>query len=416
MNARHWLVVISGIAAGCMTALAFNSAGIFMPAVMKSLGLASVTELSLYLTIAALVMAVSMPLWGALVDRVSMRVLGSVSVVVVSGTFFMMSFARSVIIFYIAGVFFGLTMAFLTYMFIPVMMNRWFVKRVGTFTGLCYAAASFGAVIFNPIGGAVIDAFGWMWGYRVFGLVALVMCLPFMLTLKDSPDDCGLLPYGMHGESEEDARCRAETNAAGLSSRSAFHSSAFLLAGICAACLGIIAGIYQLLPTYASELPIAAGAAMLGSTLAMCTMIGSTIGKLLLGFLNDISVNLALALCAAVGVVGMLAMWLVNQSSIAVLVGGLFYGFLFSGTSVQTPLLVRKAFGLRDYNRIYSRVSMIRSLFGAFGVTIWSMTISSGGYALMFAGGIVVAILLALAGILAVGAGQKKQAAELYAD
>lgn len=406
-HGRHWMVVAAGIAAGCMTALAFNSAGIFMPSVMRALGLATVTQLSFYLTIAAFVMAVSMPLWGSLVEKFSIKLLGSAAVIVVACTFFMMSFAVSVVVFYIAGVLFGLTMAFLTYMFIPTMINRWFAKRVGTFTGLCYAAASFGAVIFNPIGGAVIDSLGWAAGYRVFGVIALVLCLPFMLLMKDRPSDCGLLPYGVEDDSGRGSKNTALVQEEGVTSKVAMKSSAFYLAAISAACLGIIAGIYQLLPTYASKLPIAEGAVMLGSTLASAAMIGSTIGKLALGYLNDISVKLALSICAVAGSVGMLLMWLLPVASATVLVGGFLYGVLFAGTTVQTPLLVRKAFGLRDYNRIYSRVSMVRSLFGAFGVTIWSISISSGGYALMFSGGIVVAVILAVCGITAVRMGQR---------
>lgn len=405
-HGRHFLVLAAGIAAGCMTALAFNSAGIFMPSVMKHLGLATVTEISFYLTIAAFVMAICMPMWGALVEKVSIKILGSVSVIVVACTFFMMSFAESVVIFYIAGVLFGLTMAFLTYMFIPTMINRWFAKRVGTFTGLCYAAASFGAVIFNPIGGAVINAFGWAWGYRVFGLIAIVLCLPFMLLMKDRPEDLGLSQYGAAEALDDVQAAKEKTSEQGVPSKRAMKSAAFYVAAICAAGLGIIAGIYQLLPTYASGLPIAAGSAMLGSTLASATMIGSTVGKLALGYLNDVSVKLALILCAVVGSVGMLIMWVVPINPALVVAGGALYGFLFSATTVQMPLLVRKAFGLKDYNRIYSRLSMVRSLFGAFGVTFWSIFISTGGYSLMFGGGILVAVVLAISGVCAVKMGQ----------
>lgn len=406
-NIIYVTVLLSGIAAGCLVALIYNTASIFFPYVMQGLNLASVAEISLYMTITAFSAALVMPLWGRLVDRISLRILGTISVCMVASAYFLMSVATSVVFFYVAGVIIGSFMAFITYLFIPTMINRWVKTRVGLFEGICYASASFGAVIFNQVGGFLLSEYGWQFTYRAFGVIALVMFIPFMVIIRDFPQDYGVLPFGARekiSSAEKLAESEKRRLGAGIPSNIATKCLPFYLTLGCAGCLGIIAGIYQLLPTYATTISV--HAATIGPALASVAMIGSTIGKLTIGFLNDISVKFALVVCASTGGIGMLLMWLMPEYEIALMAGGFLYGFLFAGTTVQTPLIVRKVFGLKDYSRIYSKVALVRSLLAGVGVTFWSLSVSAGGYSLMFIGGVAMAVLIVGLGWLAIVKGE----------
>ncbi|RRF88573.1 MAG: MFS transporter, partial [Coriobacteriaceae bacterium] len=81
------------------------------------------------------------------------------------------------------------------------------------------------------------------------------------------------------------------------------------------------------------------------------------------------------------------------------LVGAFLFGVVYAQTTVQTPLLVRAAFGSADYPAIYSRVSMAGSLMSAVAAVFWSVVIdSAGGFPLMFVLGIAcMAVCLATA-------------------
>lgn len=93
----------------------------------------------------------------------------------------------------------GLGLAPLLYLAVPSLINAWCVKRVGFFVGLCMAFTGIGGVIFNPVGSALIASGpeGWRTGYLVFGVIILVVTLPFTLfVVRSKPADKGLEPYG----------------------------------------------------------------------------------------------------------------------------------------------------------------------------------------------------------------------------
>ncbi|NTW28241.1 MAG: MFS transporter [Coriobacteriia bacterium] len=394
---RHYLVVAAGISVAFVTALVFNCAGIFFPPVLKSLKI-GLTSFALYLTILFLVLAAVLPFWGKLMAKTDVRVLGTVATLVVGAGFFIMSIAKSVYYFYAAGVVLGLVMPFFVYLFIPTMINRWFKERVGFFMGLCLAFTGIAAVIFNPIGAWLITNYGWQTSYRVFGIVCVVLCLPFMLfAVRTSPSDLGLLRYGDMGEASGAGTARPA--ATGVSASTAMKSWAFYLMALFAVGLGLMTGIYQLLPAYIAKLPLAAAAVTLGAALSSAAMLGQALGKIGLGIVNDKSIPLALILASVCGALGLLGMWLILTSVAIILVSGFLFGIFFACALVQVPLMARSIFGTREFSQIYSRISTVQTFIGAFGVTIWSMIMTSLGSAGLFVGGIALAVLILLAGL-----------------
>ena len=158
--------------------------------------------------------------------------------------------------------------------------------------------------------------------------------------------------------------------------------------------------IYQFLPSYAlsfsSSLPQVAAAS---GVVASAAMAGQAIGKVLLGIVNDRSLRAGVFVGMGCGVAGVLVMWLLPSTLALLLAGAFLFGIVYAQTVVQTPLLVRYAFGSADYPAIYSRVSMAGSLMSAVAAVFWSLVIdSAGGFPLMFVLGIVcMAICLASA-------------------
>lgn len=419
-HGRHYLTVAAGVASACMTALVFNCAGIFLPVVAEDFG-APLTALSLFLTIAALCVAFSQPLWGQLIGKVPMRVLGTICVIVVFLTYMLLSFATNVFFFYAAGVLFGIVMSFLTYQFIPNIIQRWFVTRAGFWVGFCFAFASLAAVVFNPIGSMAITALGWQVAYRIFGIIALVIALPLMLTVRDNPSDLGLEPYGAHSEEAAERARKHEPSAeelSGVPANKAMKSGVFYILCVFVALLGITSGVYQMLPSYAKALPVAADVPLLGSWLSSATMLAGAIGKVGLGYINDKSKRSALILLVICGLLGMLGMWFITES-IPVIVGCAFlYGIMMAASSIEPPLIIQEVFGMRDYSKIYSRIMMCQTFVGAFGVTFFSFVLSTFGYGALFTSGIVVAVLVLALGLLALamGKGLKARAGITVAD
>jgi MFS family permease len=144
--------------------------------------------------------------------------------------------------------------------------------------------------------------------------------------------------------------------------------------------------VYQFLSSYCSSLSasIPELAALTGIIASSC-MAGQAIGKVILGAINDRSVRGGMTFGIGSGIVGVLLMMLVPQVPALLLIGAFLFGFVYACTTVQVPLLTRKAFPTGDYTAIYSRVSTLGALGSVIATMLWSFIIElPSGYDLMF--------------------------------
>lgn len=395
-----YLIVLSCIMITCLPcALALSCAGIFFTPVSEYLGVAR-AQFTLYFSILNIAMMLTLPVAGKLMGKSDLRVVLSAGVALTGAGLLLMGRCSALWQFYLCGAVMGVGVAPLIYLAVPTLINAWCAKRVGFFVGLCMAFTGIGGVIFNPVGTALIQSGGegWRLAYTVFGIITLVGTLPFTLfVVRSKPKDKGLLPLGA-GEATDASRPAAESG--GVIAAKAMHMPAFWALVVFCGIITLNQTIYQFLPSYAlsfsSSLPQVAAAS---GVVASAAMAGQAIGKVLLGIVNDRSLRAGVFVGMGCGVAGVLVMWLLPSTLALLLAGAFLFGIVYAQTVVQTPLLVRYAFGSADYPAIYSRVSMAGSLMSAVAAVFWSLVIdSAGGFPLMFVLGIVcMAICLASA-------------------
>ena len=409
-----YLIVLSGIVITCVPcALVLSCAGIFFTPVSTYFGVSKAT-FSLYFSILNVAMMVALPVAGRLMERLDMRLVLSACVLMAGGGLVAFSTFGEMWQFYVVGAVLGFGLAPLLYLAVPALVNAWCVRRVGFFVGLCMAFTGIGGVIFNPLGSALIASGpeGWRTAYLVFGLVILVVALPFTaLVVRSRPADKGLEPYGA-----EEAAAAGETVAArGLSATRAMRSPAFYALALLCGLFTLNQTVYQFLPSYVTSLSeggLPSLAAMTGTVASAC-MAGQAIGKVALGTISDRSASAGLAGGLACGVAGVLVMMLVPSVSALLLAGAFLFGFAYACTTVQTPLLTRTVFGELDYTAIYSRVSMVGSLFGAVAAVFWGWVCDlPDGYVVMFALSLACMVVCLALGLLALG--QRKRLEREY--
>lgn len=401
-----YLIVASCIVITCLPcALVLSCAGIFFTPVSEWLGVAR-AQFTLYFSILNIAMMLTLPVAGRVMGKADLRVVLSACVCLCGVGLLGMGRSSALWQFYVCGAIMGVGVAPLIYLSVPTLINAWCVKRVGFFVGLCMAFTGIGGVIFNPIGTSLIQSGneGWRLAYTVFGIVTLAGTLPFtLLVVRSKPSDKGLLPYGSDTtgvDSTADANTAQQGDAKGVNVAAAMHMPAFwALVAFC----GVITlnqTIYQFLPSYAESFSkVAPQVAAASGVVASAAMAGQALGKVFLGIVNDRSVHAGVLLGIGCGVAGVLVMWLLPTTLALLLAGAFLFGVVYAQTTVQTPLLVRAAFGSADYPAIYSRVSMAGSLMSAVAAVFWSVVIdSAGGFLLMFALGIAcMAVCLATA-------------------
>lgn len=405
-----YLIVAAGIViAGIPCALVLSCAGIFFTPVSEYFGVAR-ASFTMYFSILNLAMMFMLPVAGKLMSRIDTRVVLSAAVALDGVALIAMSRFTAVWMFYIAGVALGIGTAPLIYLAVPTLINAWCKKKVGFFVGLCMAFTGIGGVIFNPLGTALIasGAEGWRMGYLVFGLIVLVVALPFtFFVVRSKPADKGLAPYGA-----EDAVCADEATAKdagavsteqGVMAAQAMRMPAFFALVVFSFVITVNQTVYQFLPSYCLSFADSAPAiAAISGVVASACMAGQAIGKVALGVVNDKSAKLGLSLGVGCGLVGVGLMALAPGISAALLVGAFAFGFVYACTTVQTPLLVRSAFGSLDYTNIYSRVSIAGALGGVVASIFWGFVIDlPGGFMLMFGLSVACMLLCLALGMLA---------------
>ncbi|WP_302396729.1 MFS transporter [Eggerthella sinensis] len=407
-----YLVVATGIV-GCFApcALALSCAGIFFTPMSEALGVGR-GVFALYLTIMLLATTIALPFEGKLMETKDLRVVLSAAVVLIGVPLVCMSFFNAVWQFYIAGAFMGFGLAALLILSVPTLINRWFRKNVGFYIGLCMAFTGIGGVVFNLVGGAFIASGpdGWRMGYLVFGIIALVVALPFTLfCVRSYPHDIGLEPVGASEAASAAPGAGANASAAeGVTASTAMKTSAFFLVAIFAGFINLAINFYQYLPSYATSLTQYPDVVAISATLASAAMLGQAIGKVLLGIINDkVNVYAGLFVSTGCGAIGLAVMWLVPGSVPAMLAGGFVFGVFYASATVLAPLMVRTIFGTLEYSTIYSRVAMVGSLAGAFAASVWGFVVDAAGFSNVFIIGIAGAILVAVFGVLALNARKK---------
>jgi MFS family permease len=79
---------------------------------------------------------------------------------------------------------------------LPVLLSRWFNRRLGLVMGLMWVSTSIGPAVVSPLMSRSIEAAGWAQTFTVFGIVGGVLMLGSCFLLRDDPKDMGLTPYG----------------------------------------------------------------------------------------------------------------------------------------------------------------------------------------------------------------------------
>ena len=396
MSVRHILIVISGIMItfGC-SALVFATWSAFQAVVPEQLGVDTATW-ALYITVLYLAEAFSAPFIGKLLAKTDIRIVLSVSALLVGLGFILISIVKTLWIFYVAGLMMGLGEVGLLWLAVPTLCNKWFNKNSGTIIGACMAFTGIGGAIwlqvFNALNASGMD----IWTiYMIWGIAALVTSLPFtLLCIRSTPEECGCLPYG--------APQTASGKPAGLDAGKAMKSVAFYAVFLLAGIINLLTIVAQQFPKYTKSLDDGTGTMLaVGVTMATVMMASQAICKLALGVCADKNSKVSFLAACATGIIGVLLVWFGTGSTMVLYAGAAVYGFFFASCVVLVPILVRQLFGQREYPEIYSRVSMFVNIVGAIGAPFWALF--GKNYPMLFTVAIVLLVVVLLLGIFCFG-------------
>jgi sugar phosphate permease len=135
--------------------------------------------------------------FGALVDRVSSRILGAFTVITTSIVLLLFSFITELWQFYTLCVIAGMVVVAGTRLLASVVTANWFTLRRGLAVSIALSGSGVGGVILSPITSNIIESWDWRPAFLLLAVIAAVAALPVILmAFYNRPADRGLKPYG----------------------------------------------------------------------------------------------------------------------------------------------------------------------------------------------------------------------------
>ena len=322
----------------------------------------SQTELNLSLAF-SFVSGLLAPFIGRLIDRIGIRPVMFVSLLMIAAGFFLRPFITELWHWYTisALVYAGFPGA--TVMPAGKMVGLWFPKARGRVMGAVVAGNNFGGVTMPPLAAVIIATVSWEMAYVVFGvmMVALGAVALFIIVEDENKVEVEMERTG-RADQAHIARAAAR---AGITVRQALANRNFWLIMI-----GLVAATftYQGVLTQLRQHFEESGFAPAAATSAISIIAGMGIAsKLAFGRASEkITARIATIISVAFQAVGV---FIISQADVGLLlwVGIFIFGMGFGGLGALIVLVVQEAFGMKEFGGIMGlmQVGMIASGTGA---------------------------------------------------
>jgi MFS family permease len=258
-------------------------------------------------------------------------------------------------------------------------VQRWFVRRRGTASGIAVAGIGVGTLVGAPLAHALIGSLGWRHTYLVLAGITVLGAIVAGVLVRPGPERYGLVPDGAAAAPGDALRPQS-----GLALREAVRTGPFwtIYVGALLMSFGLFTPFVHLVP-YARDVGLGEG---FGVMLIMLLGVGSTVGRFIFASVtNWLGRRLSFA-AMYLGAGAMLVMWSQSSGGTALIVFALVFGAFYGGFVAIAPSLAADYFGAKALG------SVIGALYSgvAFGALLGS---PAAGYAYDFFGSYSGAIL-----------------------
>ncbi|MGQ9571693.1 MAG: MFS transporter [Dehalococcoidia bacterium] len=322
----------------------------------------------------------SAPVVGYLADRLGPRRVLIAGVFLVGSGFLLFSQTRSVWTFFAAVIVIALGMSACGPAVTQTAVAHWFTKKVGRAMAIMSVGtgiSGFMAVVTVTL----ISAFGWRTALVILGVILWAICFPMALTVRNRPQDMGLLPDGERLAPSDDppsgqkdpalqtdglAAITVESVAEGLTVRQALRTRAFWLLAIAITLLqmGSLGVIAHGIAFLQDEVGFSGQGAALA---AMGLPIASLPGRLAFGWLADYVdkrwVLAATCFLQGLGILAFANIYSFWQAAMFLMI----FSPAWGGYIAVRPALQADYFGVRAFGAIQGLLFFIGTIGGVIG-------------------------------------------------
>jgi predicted MFS family arabinose efflux permease len=371
-----WKIILACfIGAGVSISPAFLiPIGLFMKPMSAELGWTR-SQLSLGVSIIALVSVFLTPIAGALIDRIGTRPLAWVGAVGMPiGLLCLGRLPSSYSYFLILSGFIGIVATAGSPMTYIAVLPQWIQSRLGRAIAFSMVGLGVAQMLNSAAANHFIASVGWRGAWMVsaliIGLIGILNCL---FLFKDNP------AFLRARRAKQQSPILA-----GLTFADSIGQPVFWLLGLAAMLVCIVAA--GISTHSAAIITDRGGSTALATTAVMLLGLGSLSGRLLTGLLLDrIAFGLVGGAAFALQGIGALLLW--NGSSATAVLFAMFLVGLATGAELDiVPFALRQAFGMRSYGKLFGVVFALYQLGPVFGAPLMGASFDRmGSYAPMLA-------------------------------
>ena len=341
--------------------LCTNAIGVFYTPVSKSLHVLKGT-FAMHATLSTLITALTSLKMSKLIRKYNYKKILLIGVLLSSVSTWMMSYSRSVYLFYILGILRGIGVGIGGMVPITVIITNWFDEKHGLATGLALSFSGLAGAIFSPLLSSWITCYGWQMTYRLMAICIFILVFPVLIVpWKINPQEENLLPYG-YQERKDTIKIQDK--------KISLITISFLCMCLFTLLHTSITGISQYLSGIALSIHLSATS---GAILMSLTMISNISTKLLIGFLSDLLNPIkAVIIMILTNCLSLLLLFLgvIHQEIMLLYIGSFMFGSIYSVGAVGIPMLTRYFFGNENYARTYSFIGFLTNVGSASSLTL----------------------------------------------
>lgn len=192
-----WWIVVGGflIMATCYT-IFVNCIPLFQSHIVEDLAI-TVGQFNTGVSLCTVVAIFASLVIGKLLDKYSVRILGSITVLVCAVVLVLFSFITELWHLYALCIIAGMVVVAGTRLIVSVITSNWFTLKRGLAVSIALSGSGFGGVILSPVTTAMIVNEGWRPAMLLLAVICLVAALPItVVAFRNRPSDKGLKPYG----------------------------------------------------------------------------------------------------------------------------------------------------------------------------------------------------------------------------
>ncbi len=402
---RGWYIVG---AVHVLLALIFGAAysfGAFFFSIQAQFGASSFSTASIFSLTALIYYAVGV-FSGAWSDRTSVRTVTSAGIVLLSLGFAASSLLTSSLAAFL-GAFCALVGLGVGLVYVPAVstIQRWFVLRRSSASGIALAGTGLGTLLGPGVAGVLMEHLSWQLTMQVYAAAIALAGLVAAAALRSRPEELGLHPDGIPPGRAKAAGQTGHGLDVGLGQAARQARFWWYFAAIFFGSIGLFLALIHINPLARQQgLPAAQANLLIG-----LIGVGNVLGRLVLGRLGDRMGSLRFLMLLTASLALLCGLWSMAQGFTALAGFALAFGAVNGGCIALYPAVAATWFGTRSLGAILGALYVSVGIAAVAGGSLAGLLFDlSGSYtsSILLAGGS--AVLSALAVRMAARAGGAK--------